>query len=126
DAALASQAALAALTVAARRRDELEPLVAASERAMRAAIDEHQRLTDEHQQAMDARLAGLAGELAAGLTDGVRCPVCGSREHPEPAARGARVVTAQVVADALHRRDAAAGRRERAEREYAGLDKEAA
>ena len=33
-------------------------------------------------RAMDARLAGLAAELAAGLADGSACPVCGSAEHP--------------------------------------------
>jgi exonuclease SbcC len=126
DAALARQAALATLTAVARRRDELEPLVAASARAMRAAIDEHQRLVDEHQRAMDARLAGLAGELAAGLADDVGCPVCGSREHPEPASQSARAVTAEAVAVALRRRDEARDGRELAEREHAAVDKEAA
>ncbi|MGO3431982.1 MAG: SbcC/MukB-like Walker B domain-containing protein, partial [Cellulosimicrobium funkei] len=32
-----------------------------------------------------ARIAGLAGELAAGLAVGEPCPVCGGAEHPHPA-----------------------------------------
>lgn len=32
-----------------------------------------------------ARLAGFAGEIAAGLSDGSPCPVCGSTEHPHVA-----------------------------------------
>ncbi|MCV2488549.1 SMC family ATPase [Geodermatophilus sp. YIM 151500] len=31
------------------------------------------------------RLDGMAAELAAGLVEGVDCPVCGSAEHPRPA-----------------------------------------
>jgi exonuclease SbcC len=123
---LQRQAVLATLTAAARRLDELEPLLAARAAAMRAAVDAHQHLVDLHQQTMDARVAGMAAELAAGLADGEPCPVCGSAEHPAPAAAGRAVVTADDVAAARARRDAAEAVRLRAEQEHAQVDREIA
>ncbi|ADX73565.1 exonuclease SbcC [Pseudarthrobacter phenanthrenivorans Sphe3] len=36
----------------------------------------------------EQRLANAAAELAAGLVQGEQCPVCGSHDHPDPAAGG--------------------------------------
>ncbi|MCH1866969.1 AAA family ATPase [Nocardioides sp. CFH 31398] len=40
----------------------------------------------------EARLEGIAAELAGGLAVGGHCPVCGSCDHPRPATRGADAV----------------------------------
>ncbi|MGO9078878.1 MAG: AAA family ATPase [Streptosporangiaceae bacterium] len=104
----------------------LEPQLAGQAAAARAATDAHQALVDVHQRLMQARLDGMAAELAAGLADGTACPVCGSAEHPAPARAGAGAVSAQDVEVAARRRDEAAERREAAERERERLDRSAA
>jgi len=128
EADLERQGALMTLIAAAGRLAELEPLRAAKAEAMRAAIDAHQHLVDLHQRAIDARMAGMAAELAAGLASGAPCPVCGSAEHPAPAAAraGIAVVTAEDVAAAREQRDAAEAARHRAGQEHAELDRQAA
>jgi exonuclease SbcC len=74
---------------AAERRDHLAALVhEADERWQQART----RATDARQHWLDLkerRLAGIAAELAAGLTDGAPCAVCGATEHPAPARVGA-------------------------------------
>ncbi|TFF17532.1 AAA family ATPase [Cellulosimicrobium funkei] len=60
-----------------------EAAEAHAERA-RAAVRAHEAV--EHEARLRAaRIAGLAGELAAGLAVGEPCPVCGGAEHPHPA-----------------------------------------
>ena len=53
------------------------------------------------------RLAGMAGELAAGLVAGAPCPVCGAVRHPQAAAIDADHATAQQVQEAEQARVAA-------------------
>lgn len=67
-----------ALPAAQREQEE-------AERERGAAVDAHQRARDEVQRLREARLAGMAAELADGLLGGEPCAVCGSLEHPAPA-----------------------------------------
>jgi exonuclease SbcC len=96
----------------------LERRVSAAGDAARGAVDRHQAAVTRFQGMMAARLAGMAAELAAGLTDGGACPVCGSAEHPAPAAAREGAVTEPELAAAQEsvaraesdRRDREAGR----------------
>ncbi len=62
-----------------------------------AAVDAHQAAVDARQALVQRRILGMAGELAAALQDGHSCPVCGSGEHPAPAAHVLPVVTAEQI-----------------------------
>jgi exonuclease SbcC len=106
---------------AAERLAGLAPLMAERAAAALAAVEAHQRAVDEHQQLADARLTGMAAELAARLAEGRKCPVCGSAAHPEPAAACEPVVSAGEVGRAAERREAAEAERRRAEEEHAEL-----
>jgi exonuclease SbcC len=105
---------------------ELAPQVEAAHSAMLAAVDDHQALVDAHQASVDALLGGMAAELAAQLTTGAPCPVCGSPEHPAPAHPHPGAVSAQDVKGLTEQRDEAERERARTEEEWARLDRERA
>ncbi|QJW35390.1 AAA family ATPase [Cellulosimicrobium protaetiae] len=89
---------------AARQADALagEEETARAERARAAALA---RDAVEHEaRVRAARIAGLAGELAAGLTASSPCPVCGGTDHPAPAPLADGHPTAEDVEDAERRR----------------------
>lgn len=109
--------ALAAIPDARRDLDR-------AERRRQAAVAAHQAAVDVNQALMERRLAGIAAELAAQLTDGADCPVCGSLDHPTPAAAASGTTpvgpaelrgAAQKVTEAAQAREsaAAAGARQR-------------
>jgi len=96
-----SQAAVAALpgAVAARDlttgrceaaalRDRLDAERVALADVVRTHTDVAQAARQTWLDLRQARLDGMAAELAAGLVDGAGCPVCGSTEHPGPAEPG--------------------------------------
>ena len=104
--ALASLEGLAARHEAAQQllavRQEHDRGHAALQRLAARILDARSVEQNRHQAVLDlreARLAGMAGELAEGLSQGGPCPVCGSCAHPEPATR-TRAVTREDIAAA--------------------------
>ncbi|MFC4329804.1 AAA family ATPase [Streptomyces andamanensis] len=89
---------------AARTRDRLTGEAA---QAQRSALDSAERAVRSRDRWLDLkeqRLNGIAAELAAGLTDGAPCAVCGATEHPAPARKVAGHVdrAAEERAQAAH------------------------
>jgi exonuclease SbcC len=67
-----------------------------------ASRDQEQDARDAYQRLQQARLNGMASELARTLVDGEACAVCGSREHPRPASGGDDVTAEDVTAAERH------------------------
>ncbi|MEV7414079.1 SMC family ATPase [Streptomyces sp. NPDC089919] len=111
---------------AARRRDELTR-EAGSVAADLAAVRERSGAAREHWlELKEARLAGIAAELAAALEAGRPCAVCGSAEHPHPARPAAGHVD-RAAEDAAHARyERLDGERAAAERKLAAVAEAAA
>jgi DNA repair protein SbcC/Rad50 len=108
-----AEARLAAAVRAAALVGELTGL----DTALREAIDRHQSAVDAYQCAMEERLDNMAAELADRLAEGGACPVCGSTDHPGPAAHLDNAVSAEDVDEAARQRDAAAQARDQAQDE---------
>jgi exonuclease SbcC len=76
---------LTAKVAAAERRDALTAEVASAAAEHRAAVDAAHATRERWLTLYEARLDGIAAELASGLEPGTGCPVCGSTTHPSPA-----------------------------------------
>ena len=81
----AAVARLTGATTAHRFTERVEQLREAHRDARDRAADAREQV----QELMARRLAGMAAELAGALRDGLACRVCGSTDHPEPAAGAA-------------------------------------
>lgn len=82
-----------------------------------SAIDELHQVRESWLTVQQQRLEGMAAELAGALAVGQDCPVCGSHEHPRPAARRAGLPDAAAEKAARKRvDDAEAARHAREER----------
>jgi exonuclease SbcC len=77
--------ALNGRVAAAERRDAHRAQVTTTEQRLAAAQEETEQAAQTHIGIRRRRTEGMAAELAASLTDGAPCPVCGSCEHPAPA-----------------------------------------
>ncbi|MBO9553634.1 SbcC/MukB-like Walker B domain-containing protein [Cellulomonas sp.] len=103
----------AALRSAVELRDAVQALglartsLAGAEDACAAAARDAVAAVERERDLRQARIAGLAGEIAASLTDGEPCPVCGGVDHPDKAVLGADHVSAAQVELAERARSAA-------------------
>jgi len=111
--------AAARLPALAERRESLAV-------AGRSAVDTAQHARDRWLDLRQARLDGMAAELARDLDDGHPCPVCGSCEHPAPAGLEAHAVSADDEHDAEQAWRRAERARERSAEALAGCEREIA
>ncbi|MFJ3927582.1 AAA family ATPase [Streptomyces sp. NPDC090022] len=106
---------------AAQRRDALTAEAAAVEGALLSVREESAAAKERWLELKEARLRGIAAELAAALAAGEPCAVCGSPEHPAPA-RPAPGHVDRAAEDAAHADlEAAEERRAAAERRLAAV-----
>ncbi|WP_433239949.1 AAA family ATPase [Streptosporangium sp. CA-135522] len=111
----------AALLDAARRRDALRVELGTARSTQTEATDRAQRLRDRHLDLRQARIDGMAAELALKLIPGEPCSVCGSPDHPAPAAPAAEAPTAEDERAAQSAYDAAMERRRATENTVTAL-----
>ncbi len=100
----------AARLAAARRRDALGLQSDGADRRLRDARDAAGDARQHWLDLRERRLSGIAAELAAELSDGEACKVCGATAHPAPARAGA----GHVDRDAEQRAEDAYGRADEA------------
>jgi exonuclease SbcC len=129
----AQQAAARAEQLAMRREPALKRLDAArvrdgltgeTEQAQRRALDSAERAVQAKVHWLDLkeqRLNGIAAELAANLTDGEPCAVCGATAHPAPARKVAGHVGREAEERALAAFQEAEEQRAKDERRLGGV-----
>ncbi|MET1036577.1 MAG: SMC family ATPase [Arthrobacter sp.] len=113
----AERDAAAAGLDAVLRRDAHAPRLAEVEAAWVRAEKERLDAVQELARLGRLRLAQAAAALAIDLEDGEPCPVCGSAEHPHPAARPGADVVHEAAVEEAERVARAAEDRERAARD---------
>ncbi|MDU0299055.1 SMC family ATPase [Streptomyces sp. PAL114] len=111
---------------AARTRDRLIRDAGTAAEQARAAREQALAARQHWLDLKEQRLNGIAAELAAGLTDGAPCAVCGATEHPAPARRDAGHVDRETEERALTAYQRAEDRRTEADRRLSAVREELA
>ncbi|MFI7698658.1 AAA family ATPase [Nonomuraea sp. NPDC049480] len=114
-------AARAALE-ATHRRESLAAELDAAAAAHQVLVDHAQALRERWLDLRQARMDGMAAELARDLADGRPCAVCGSEHHPDPASPAPSAPSAEDEKAAESAHEAALAERESAERALASLE----
>ncbi|EDY38242.1 SMC domain protein [Cyanobium sp. PCC 7001] len=98
---LAARQAARISTALQQQEEAVRQLQQATAAVLAAEAAQHQART--HQLDLRERqLQGMAARLAADLQEGEPCPVCGSRQHPQPAPVAADAVADAALAAAEH------------------------
>ncbi|WP_406674458.1 AAA family ATPase [Nonomuraea sp. N2-4H] len=117
----ALEAARAALE-ATHRREALAAELEEARAAHQVLVDQAQAARERWLDLRQARIDGMAAELARDLADGQPCAVCGSEHHPQPAKPAPSAPSADDEREAEAAHDAALSEREAAERALASLE----
>ena len=111
DGARAEQDRLAAQAESRRVLDSAQQEQAEAEQRLKEATAQAETASTAHEEALNEHLRGIAAELSGNLTEGQPCLVCGSTEHPRPAAADEQTVTRAQVREALSAAETAAAAR---------------
>ncbi|QCP05726.1 AAA family ATPase [Brevibacterium sp. CS2] len=77
----------------AELRDRLADRLADARTEVGSRRTDRDRARTDYEDIRRRRITGIAAELSAALEAGAECPVCGSTEHPHPAAADSHSVT---------------------------------
>ncbi|MEU0572823.1 AAA family ATPase, partial [Nonomuraea sp. NPDC005983] len=105
----------------AHRRDALAAELDSAAATHQALVDRAQSLREHWLDIRQARIDGMAAELALDLSDGCPCAVCGSDQHPHPASPAPSAPSPEDEHAAESAHEAALAEREAAERALATL-----
>ncbi|MFG1684056.1 AAA family ATPase [Nonomuraea sp. NPDC049269] len=121
-AAVATLEAAKAVRDAAHRGETLAAELESAAAAHQSLVDRAQGLREHWLDVRQARIDGMAAELARDLSDGSPCAVCGSDQHPHPASPAPSAPSADDEQAAESAHEAALSEREAAERALASLE----